>query len=79
MKMKIDYFYESAEFDKFPKIMFVISRRYPKMHLFSFFVNLTFMPEHLDCFINDKVSLSSFLNYLKQLGKEVKKYENENK
>jgi len=75
MKMKIDYFYESAEFDKFPKIMFV--RRYPKIHLFSFFINLTFMPDHLDCFINDKASLSSFLNYLKQLQKEVKKYENE--
>lgn len=77
MKMKIDYFYESAEFDKFPKIMFVISKRYPKIHLFSFLTNFTFMPEHLDCFIKDKSSLSSFLNYLKQLEKEVKKYENE--
>ena len=74
MKMKIDYFYESAEIDKFPKIMFVISKRYPKIHLFSFLTNVTFMPEHLDCFINDKVLIG---NYLKQLGKEVKKYENE--
>ena len=71
MKMKIDYFYESAEFDKFPKIMFVISKRYPKIHLFSFLANFTFMPEHLDCFINDKVSISSFLNYLKQLEREM--------
>ena len=74
MKMKIDYFYESAEIDKFPKIMFVISKRYPKIHLFSFLANFTFMPEHLDCFINDKILIG---NYLKQLEKEVKKYENE--